>query len=125
MINNCPLSNLARVFTSISVITRKFQYEIDANNLGVIIGIVAPTTFSPFRSIMDAFFKSLQGQGRDIEHSMSLSAPLRNTIKIRETGRKFCEGATSCAKRMIADVLKAFEWVIRRKNWRNFNIKEL
>jgi malonate-semialdehyde dehydrogenase (acetylating)/methylmalonate-semialdehyde dehydrogenase len=65
IINESPYGNAAMVFTSNGKIARKFQYECDAGNIGVNIGIAAPMAFFPFSGMKDSFFGDLHGQGRD------------------------------------------------------------
>ncbi len=65
MINECPFGNSAMVFTADGGIARKFQYETDAGNIGVNIGVAAPMAFFPFSGMKDSFFGDLHGQGRD------------------------------------------------------------
>jgi malonate-semialdehyde dehydrogenase (acetylating)/methylmalonate-semialdehyde dehydrogenase len=65
MINECPFGNSAMVFTADGGIARKFQYEIDAGNIGVNIGVAAPMAMFPFSGMKDSFFGDLHGQGRD------------------------------------------------------------
>jgi len=65
MINDCPFGNSAMVFTSDGGVARKFQYETEAGNIGINIGIVAPMAFFPFSGMKDSFFGDLHGQGRD------------------------------------------------------------
>jgi len=65
MINECPFGNSAMLFTSSGKLARKFQYETDAGNIGINIGIVAPMAFFPFSGMKDSFFGDLHGQGRD------------------------------------------------------------
>jgi malonate-semialdehyde dehydrogenase (acetylating)/methylmalonate-semialdehyde dehydrogenase len=65
MVNGCPFGNSAMVFTADGGTARKFQYETDAGNIGVNIGIAAPMAFFPFSGMKDSFFGDLHGQGRD------------------------------------------------------------
>lgn len=65
MINVCPFGNAAMIFTSSGSASRKFQYETQAGNIGVNIGIAAPMAFFPFSGMKDSFFGDLHGQGRD------------------------------------------------------------
>jgi malonate-semialdehyde dehydrogenase (acetylating)/methylmalonate-semialdehyde dehydrogenase len=65
MINECPFGNSAMVFTADGGVARKFQYETDAGNIGVNIGVAAPMAFFPFSGMKDSFFGDLHGQGRD------------------------------------------------------------
>jgi malonate-semialdehyde dehydrogenase (acetylating)/methylmalonate-semialdehyde dehydrogenase len=65
LINDCPFGNAAMVFTADGGTARKFQYETDAGNIGVNIGIAAPMAFFPFSGMKDSFFGDLHGQGRD------------------------------------------------------------
>jgi malonate-semialdehyde dehydrogenase (acetylating)/methylmalonate-semialdehyde dehydrogenase len=65
MINDCPFGNSAIIFTSSGKLARKFQYETEAGNIGINIGIAAPMAFFPFSGMKDSFFGDLHGQGRD------------------------------------------------------------
>ena len=65
MINDCPFGNSAMIFTSSGGDARKFQYETEAGNIGINIGIAAPMAFFPFSGMKDSFFGDLHGQGKD------------------------------------------------------------
>jgi len=65
MINDCPFGNAAMLFTSSGKLARKFQYETEAGNIGINIGIAAPMAFFPFSGMRDSFFGDRHGQGRD------------------------------------------------------------
>jgi malonate-semialdehyde dehydrogenase (acetylating)/methylmalonate-semialdehyde dehydrogenase len=65
LLNGCPFGNAGMVFTSDGGVARKFQYEVEAGNIGVNIGIAAPMAFFPFSGMKDSFFGTLHGQGRD------------------------------------------------------------
>jgi malonate-semialdehyde dehydrogenase (acetylating)/methylmalonate-semialdehyde dehydrogenase len=60
-----PFGNAASIFTSSGKWARKFQYEVEAGNVGVNIGIAAPVAHFPFSGMKDSFFGDLHGQGKD------------------------------------------------------------
>jgi malonate-semialdehyde dehydrogenase (acetylating)/methylmalonate-semialdehyde dehydrogenase len=65
LLNGCPYGNAGMVFTSDGGVARKFQYEVEAGNIGINIGVAAPMAFFPFSGMKDSFFGTLHGQGRD------------------------------------------------------------
>ena len=65
MANSSNFGNAQSIFTSSGKDAREFQYRIEAGNIGVNIGIVAPMAFFPFGGMKDSFFGVLHGQGKD------------------------------------------------------------
>jgi len=65
MANSSNFGNAASIFTTNGKNAREFQYRIEAGNVGINIGIVAPMAFFPFGGMKDSFFGVLHGQGRD------------------------------------------------------------
>jgi malonate-semialdehyde dehydrogenase (acetylating)/methylmalonate-semialdehyde dehydrogenase len=65
MVNSSRYGNAASVFTSSGRTAREFQYQVEAGNIGINIGIAAPMAFFPFSGMKDSFFGVLHGQGRD------------------------------------------------------------
>jgi malonate-semialdehyde dehydrogenase (acetylating)/methylmalonate-semialdehyde dehydrogenase len=65
LLNESPFGNSGMVFTSDGGVARKFQYEVEAGNIGINIGVAAPMAFFPFSGMKDSFFGTLHGQGMD------------------------------------------------------------
>ena len=66
MIHQCPYGNAASIFTNSGKWARRFRHEVNAGNVGINVGIVAPMSFFPFGGRKDSFFGILHGQGRDV-----------------------------------------------------------
>lgn len=66
MIDQCPYGNAASIFTSNGKWARQFRHDVNAGNVGINVGIVAPMAFFPFGGRKDSFFGILHGQGRDV-----------------------------------------------------------
>jgi malonate-semialdehyde dehydrogenase (acetylating)/methylmalonate-semialdehyde dehydrogenase len=66
MIDQCPYGNAASIFTSNGKWARQFRHDVNAGNVGINVGIVAPMAFFPFGGRKDSFFGVLHGQGRDV-----------------------------------------------------------
>ncbi|MFH1491280.1 MAG: aldehyde dehydrogenase family protein, partial [Pseudomonadota bacterium] len=66
MINGIPFGNAASIYTGNGGWAREFEYRVQAGNIGVNIGVVAPMAFFPFSGMKDSFFGVLHGQGKDI-----------------------------------------------------------
>lgn len=64
-IHTNPFGNSACIFTTSGRNAREFQYNTQAGNIGVNIGIAAPMAFFPFGGMKDSFFGTLHGQGPD------------------------------------------------------------
>lgn len=65
MIHSIPFGNAASIYTTNGGWAREFEYRVQAGNIGVNIGIVAPMAFFPFSGMNDSFFGTLHGQGKD------------------------------------------------------------
>lgn len=65
MINNSHYGNAASIFTSSGKSAREFKYRVRAGNIGVNIGVAAPSASFPFGGQKDSFFGDLHGQGMD------------------------------------------------------------
>lgn len=65
IINNSRYGNAASIFTNNGKYAREFKYQINAGNIGVNIGVAAPSASFPFGGQKDSFFGDLHGQGSD------------------------------------------------------------
>jgi len=65
LIHDCSFGNAASIFTSSGKWARQFRHEVNAGNIGINVGIVAPMAFFPFGGRKESFFGTLHGQGRD------------------------------------------------------------
>ncbi len=65
LINNGRYGNMACLFTSSGTAARKFRHEVEAGNIGINIGVAAPTAPFPFSGAKESFFGDLHGQGHD------------------------------------------------------------
>ncbi|MFQ3645433.1 MAG: CoA-acylating methylmalonate-semialdehyde dehydrogenase [Anaerolineae bacterium] len=65
LINNSRYGNAASIFTSSGKYAREFKYRVNAGNIGVNIGVAAPSASFPFGGQKDSFFGDLHGQGMD------------------------------------------------------------
>jgi malonate-semialdehyde dehydrogenase (acetylating)/methylmalonate-semialdehyde dehydrogenase len=66
IIHDNPYGNASSIFTNNGKWARQFQHDVDAGNIGINVGIVAPMSFFPFGGRKDSFFGTLHGQGRDV-----------------------------------------------------------
>ncbi len=64
-INSTRYGNAASIFTQNGGFAREFKYQINAGNIGVNIGVAAPTASFPFGGKKESFFGDLHGQGPD------------------------------------------------------------
>lgn len=64
-INASRYGNAASIFTSNGGYARQFKYEVNAGNIGVNIGVPAPTASFPFGGQKESFFGDTHGQGPD------------------------------------------------------------
>ncbi|MDB9786906.1 CoA-acylating methylmalonate-semialdehyde dehydrogenase [Bacteriovoracaceae bacterium] len=64
IINKSEYGNSACIFTDSGRAARDFQYNVEAGNVGVNIGVAAPMAFFPFSGHKASFFGDLHGQGR-------------------------------------------------------------
>jgi malonate-semialdehyde dehydrogenase (acetylating)/methylmalonate-semialdehyde dehydrogenase len=65
LVNGGSYGNQASLFTSSGAAARKFQYEAQAGNIGINIGVAAPMAFFPFSGWRDSFYGDMHGQGMD------------------------------------------------------------
>jgi malonate-semialdehyde dehydrogenase (acetylating) / methylmalonate-semialdehyde dehydrogenase len=65
IINESHYGNAASIFTSSGMHARDFKYNVNAGNIGVNIGVAAPSASFPFGGQKDSFFGDLHGQGSD------------------------------------------------------------
>ena len=65
IINKSHYGNAASIFTSNGKQAREFKYSVNAGNIGVNIGVAAPSASFPFGGQKDSFFGDLHGQGMD------------------------------------------------------------
>jgi malonate-semialdehyde dehydrogenase (acetylating)/methylmalonate-semialdehyde dehydrogenase len=65
IINRSKFGNAASIFTSSGKHAREFKYRVKAGNIGVNIGVAAPSASFPFGGQKDSFFGDLHGQGPD------------------------------------------------------------
>lgn len=65
IINKSHYGNAASIFTSNGKHAREFKYSVNAGNIGVNIGVAAPSASFPFGGQKDSFFGDLHGQGMD------------------------------------------------------------
>jgi len=65
IINQSHYGNAASIFTSNGKQAREFKYNVKAGNIGVNIGVAAPSASFPFGGQKDSFFGDLHGQGMD------------------------------------------------------------
>jgi malonate-semialdehyde dehydrogenase (acetylating)/methylmalonate-semialdehyde dehydrogenase len=65
IINSSQFGNAASLFTSSGKNAREFRYNVNAGNIGINIGVAAPSASFPFGGQKDSFFGDLHGQGSD------------------------------------------------------------
>lgn len=65
IINQSRYGNAASIFTNNGKQAREFKYNVKAGNIGVNIGVAAPSASFPFGGQKDSFFGDLHGQGMD------------------------------------------------------------
>jgi malonate-semialdehyde dehydrogenase (acetylating)/methylmalonate-semialdehyde dehydrogenase len=65
MINESKYGNAASIFTNNGGYAREFKYRVDAGNIGINIGVAAPSASFPFGGKGESFFGDLHGQGDD------------------------------------------------------------
>ncbi len=65
IINESRYGNAASIFTNNGGYAREFKYQVDAGNIGINIGVAAPSASFPFGGKKDSFFGDLHGQGDD------------------------------------------------------------
>jgi malonate-semialdehyde dehydrogenase (acetylating)/methylmalonate-semialdehyde dehydrogenase len=65
LVNRSSYGNMACLFTSSGAAARKFQYEVQAGNIGINVGVAAPMAFFPFSGWRESFFGDLHAQAGD------------------------------------------------------------
>ncbi len=65
IVNSSNYGNAASIFTDSGKNAREFAYSVAAGNIGVNIGVAAPSAAFPFGGQKDSFFGDLHGQGSD------------------------------------------------------------
>ena len=65
IINASRYGNAASIFTNSGRHAREFKYSVNAGNIGVNIGVAAPSASFPFGGQKDSFYGDLHGQGMD------------------------------------------------------------
>jgi len=65
IINQSHYGNAASIFTNSGQYAREFKYRVNAGNIGVNIGVAAPSASFPFGGQKDSFYGDLHGQGTD------------------------------------------------------------
>ena len=65
LVNSSPFGNGACLYTENATAIRDFQYRARAGNIGVNLGLPAPTGHFPFCGMKDSFIGTLHGQGQD------------------------------------------------------------
>lgn len=65
LINKSRYGNAASIFTSNGKHAREFKYRVKAGNIGINIGVAAPSASFPFGGQKESFYGDLHGQGSD------------------------------------------------------------
>ncbi|MBL8165990.1 MAG: CoA-acylating methylmalonate-semialdehyde dehydrogenase [Anaerolineae bacterium] len=65
IINSSRYGNAASIFTNNGKYAREFKYSVNAGNIGINIGVAAPSASFPFGGQKESFFGDLHGQGMD------------------------------------------------------------
>jgi malonate-semialdehyde dehydrogenase (acetylating)/methylmalonate-semialdehyde dehydrogenase len=65
IINASRFGNAASIFTTNGKFAREFKYRVNAGNIGINIGVAAPSASFPFGGQKESFFGDLHGQGID------------------------------------------------------------
>ncbi len=65
LINQSRYGNAASIFTSNGKHAREFKYRVKAGNIGINIGVAAPSASFPFGGQKESFYGDLHGQGSD------------------------------------------------------------
>lgn len=65
IINGSKYGNAASIFTNDGKYAREFKYRVNAGNIGVNIGVAAPSASFPFGGQKESFYGDLHGQGMD------------------------------------------------------------
>ncbi|MCE7741113.1 MAG: CoA-acylating methylmalonate-semialdehyde dehydrogenase [Candidatus Heimdallarchaeota archaeon] len=64
IINKSRYGNASSIFTSSGKSARDYQYNVNAGNIGINIGVAAPIASFPFSGMKDSFKGDLHGQGK-------------------------------------------------------------
>jgi malonate-semialdehyde dehydrogenase (acetylating)/methylmalonate-semialdehyde dehydrogenase len=64
LVNSGSYGTMACLFTRDGAAARRFRYEAEVGNIGINIGVAAPTAPFPFSGWKDSFFGVLHGQGQ-------------------------------------------------------------
>jgi len=59
--------NMASIFTSSGRAAREFKRRANAGNIGINIGVAAPSAFYPFGGMKDSFFGVLHPQADTVD----------------------------------------------------------
>jgi malonate-semialdehyde dehydrogenase (acetylating)/methylmalonate-semialdehyde dehydrogenase len=65
LVNSSRYGNAASIFTTSGKHAREFKYRVKAGNIGVNIGVAAPSASFPFGGQKESFYGDLHGQGSD------------------------------------------------------------
>ncbi|MDX1992241.1 MAG: aldehyde dehydrogenase family protein, partial [bacterium] len=65
LINQSRYGNAASIFTNSGKHAREFKYRVKAGNIGINIGVAAPSASFPFGGQKESFYGDLHGQGSD------------------------------------------------------------
>lgn len=65
LVNKSRYGNAASIFTTNGKHAREFKYRVKAGNIGVNIGVAAPSASFPFGGQKESFYGDLHGQGSD------------------------------------------------------------
>ena len=68
LVNASKYGNAASIFTNNGGYAREFKYQVNAGNIGINIGVAAPSASFPFGGQKDSFFGDTHGQGPDSIH---------------------------------------------------------
>lgn len=65
LVNRSRYGNAASIFTTNGKYAREFKYRVKAGNIGINIGVAAPSASFPFGGQKESFYGDLHGQGSD------------------------------------------------------------
>jgi malonate-semialdehyde dehydrogenase (acetylating)/methylmalonate-semialdehyde dehydrogenase len=65
MLNADPRGNATTIYTESGENARHFRHDVQAGNVGINIGVVAPLSWFPFAGAKESFFGTLRAQGRE------------------------------------------------------------
>jgi malonate-semialdehyde dehydrogenase (acetylating)/methylmalonate-semialdehyde dehydrogenase len=88
LVNSGEYGNMACIFTNNGAAARKYRYEAQAGNIGIDIGVAAPTAFFPFSGWKESFFGTLHGQGK---HAVEFFTQSKVVVErwLKEWSRRF------------------------------------